>query len=153
VKIRPLISKILGPPAVLFLVYIGCSVAYQLIWGTIDGARKRRQAATIVEDFHLRFTTGNFEGVCEDASPIVVSKYGDCAAVLRDVRTTYGRFKRLKIVHFQVIGEPPWVEAKCVAEFERGELQELFLLSGESDHGLRVFGYWPTTEISQRVEK
>ncbi|HLZ13790.1 MAG TPA: hypothetical protein VKP58_14500 [Candidatus Acidoferrum sp.] len=152
-KIRPLISKVLGPPAVLFLAYVGCSVAYQLIWGSIDGSRRKRQAAVIVEDFHSRLASGNFTDVCDDSHSILVSNYGDCSVVLRNVRSQFGKFRRLKTIHLQAIGEPRWVEAKCVAEFERGELPEEFMLAGDSRGGLKVFGYWPQMETTQRLEK
>jgi hypothetical protein len=44
-----------------------------VICGSIDVARKKRQAAAIVEDFHLRLNSGNFTGVCDDNRSILVS--------------------------------------------------------------------------------
>jgi len=140
VAIRPLISKILGPPAVLFLAFVTCYVAYQIVGGAIDAKKMKSGASAAIERFHARFNRNDFSSACEDVFlgqelPL------DCVSQLKDVKSRFGSFQRLLKIKFQVISEPHYVRAETVSIYDKGELTERFLARPMSNSELGIQAY------------
>ncbi len=134
--IRRLISRILGPPAVLFLILVTCYVAYQLVTGTFDSMRMKSEASLAIESFHDRFNRDDLSSACENAYPWREPPM-DCMSQLKEVKLRFGKFKMLQTAKFQVVSEPRWVRIETISVFEKGELAERFL----ARPGLGVVNY------------
>ena len=74
-KIRPLISKVLGPPAVLFLLYVFATVSYQLVFGLVESRKMKRQANAAIEEFHSLTDKGDVGTACQKAWPLKGTDY------------------------------------------------------------------------------
>jgi len=124
--IRPLISKILGPPAVLFLTSVTCYLAYQIVSGELESRRMKTDARAAIERFHDRFNRNDLASACEDTFRRQDPRL-DCIGQLKEVKARFGSFQRMRKIKFQVISEPPWVRVEAISMYDKGELVEEFL--------------------------
>jgi hypothetical protein len=125
-SLRRLISRILGPPAVLFLVLVACYAAYQIVTGSFESRRMKSEASTAIDRFHDRFNRDDLSSACENEfawrePPL------DCVSQLKDVKLRFGSFQSVQKAKFEVISEPQWVRIETVSIFDKGELTERFL--------------------------
>jgi hypothetical protein len=134
---RRLISKILGPPAVLFLILVTSYLAYRLVTGTFDEVRMKSEANLAIESFHDRFNRDDLSSACENDEYAWREPLLDCMSQLKEVKSRFGKFKMLQTAEFQVVSEPRYVRIEAVSIFERGELSERFL----TRPGLGVVNY------------
>jgi|SRR5579859_1913846 len=139
-RFRQLISKILGPPAVLFLVFLTCYVAYQLVTRTFDSIRMKSEASMAIDSFHDRFNRDDLSSACENAYPWREPPL-DCMSQLKEVKLRFGKFKMLKTAKFQVVSEPQRVRIETVSIFDKGELTERLLARSVSDSDLGIVNY------------
>jgi hypothetical protein len=126
VAIRPLVSKILGPPAVLFLVSLACYVAYQIVSGALDAKAMKSRARTAIERFHEHFNRDDFTSACENEYRWEAASV-DCIGLPKSAKSQYGAFKKEKSVELTYISEPPQVRAETISVFEK-ENSEKYLL-------------------------
>lgn len=138
--IRRFISKILGPPAVLFLVLVTCYVAYQILEGISYTKAMKSEASVAIDRFHDRFNKDDFSSACENEYAWHDPQL-NCVSQLKDVKLRFGAFQKLKKVNFEVSSEPQWVRIESVSIFDKGELAETFFARHISERDLGIVSY------------
>jgi len=121
--------------AALFVLYMLTPVFFPfvvLVSSASYRAKRVREGAKLIAEFHQRFNAGDYEGICREASgckefPNLREQW---QFLLQDTRNRGGTFKRVIRSDIHAYIEPSGVRANVTSSFEKGELRELFEMKG-----------------------
>jgi uncharacterized protein DUF4019 len=100
---------------------------FSLHFGYAD--EDKRRVAELIEQFHYRMNTGQFDSIYEDAHPAFRSALTrqEWLEHMKQTREQYGDFTAIKSSQLNVLmGAPIQIRAAYVSSFEKGEATELF---------------------------
>jgi hypothetical protein len=131
---------------ILALVLAGLVVSrFNLHLGYIDD--DKRQTAKLIEQFHERMNTGQFDEIYADAHPAFRKSLTaqEWLHHMADAREQYGKFETMRSSRFNVImGAPVQIRAAYTSTFEKGEATELFSFAREGNKvQLLIYGISP----------
>jgi len=102
--------------------------------------REAEEAKSLIAQFHEDFNSGDFDAACED-SPVCKGPERfrrDWHATLQDVSNRFGKFKEVNRSEVTVVAEPFLIEADYYSSFEKGQVREIFRLTGRP-YGVKSF--------------
>jgi hypothetical protein len=121
-----------------------------LIWRDfhVSRVRQEREAVSAVAQFHKRFNAGEFDKICDDAfaCPDSADLRQAWHSVLHGVRSRAGAFKSVVKPEVIVFIEPPSVRADTVSSFEKGEIEEIFVMRHPDEGCLKIVTYQTVTK-------
>jgi hypothetical protein len=105
-----------------WLIVGGLGFLVAVMVGRNSYIRSRDEAVVhkLIAEFHHRYNSSEHDDATE-YGPMIIE------VVLRE-RSQLGSFLQLKHCTLAKSAEPPWHEAKCLSTFQKGEVEEFFII-------------------------
>ena len=124
---------------------------YALMWVAFRPyqLRQQREATRLVEEFHRRLNSHDFDEICREAYKCneLPNVKDDWMSALENTRNRGGAFQHIIHSDIRVSIEPPSVRADIISSFERAELRETFDMK-DYDGPLKIVMYHLATTDS-----